>query len=279
MDSPPTQLKLKLFQLKQLGESAAISVNNEPEVEPTFSLRQFIQSSILNNVPGKLVKFQAFSLGNMKTVEAVSTLQFSKSLRDNGQTFYCSKCGQKWPAEPRNWPDIVSHIVQHCGALGKHLTQNLDQHLVALQTDQGATSLASVLRCRKCKFYLASSGVAKHADQCWSKMTADVGCCVYCGLVNRPADHACLRTLKSSLVLGCNKTNPDSCLVCKKMAVKTKNYFPLCANHASSSEKFSKLTDCFAAILDAFSGENSDVDSIEELIVASKQKVKSQPTL
>ena len=72
------------FQLKQLGHSPPEKKADEPKA--TFSLRQLLLSSVLDNKKSpkevqkmperpKLTKFQSFTLHNMKTIEAVSAME------------------------------------------------------------------------------------------------------------------------------------------------------------------------------------------------------------
>ena len=186
----------------------------------------------------------------------------------------------------------------------------LDQSLVMLHTDQEITSMANVLKCRKCKFYLPNSDlnqVWKHIKECSeiSKLARGGGgvpgvvpgnnnnentACALCNSRTHsvPSESDCVNVLKSSLALNCKKNtnnNQSECLECSNMAVKTKQtttttktqldnkvYFPFCNLHFSSHEKFVKLMKCFSTITHAF--HQSD-DSIEEIIVASKQQHKN----
>lgn len=307
------------FQLKQLcegeqGEKEAVTAKTPEKqqiFEPTFSLRSLLETSVLNcKIPGKLKKFQAFSLSNMKTITAVSNnnalngpgglLDFSKP--DPSLVFQCSICAQSMT----EWPQIIQHIVQHSGTFAKHLSKMLDQSLVMLTTDQEITSVTNVLKCRKCKFYLPNSDlnqVWKHIKECSeiSKLArgsapstsmpgnnSENAACVLCNSHTHsvPSESNCIKVLKSSLALNCNKittTNQSKCLECSNMAVtkqtttpqqlddNNKIYFPFCNLHFSSHEKFVKLMKCFSTITHAF--HQSD-DSIEEIIVASKQQHK-----
>ena len=154
----------------------------------------------------------------------------------------------------------------------------LDQCLVIYETDKKNISLTSVLRCRKCKFYLNLESVSSHSKACnhggsQPKARGAQEECTVCGTrghnLTTHAGEPCLSALQTTLALRCrrNNNNNNSCLVCSK-AVKG-NFF--CENHTlSSSPKFLKIGQCFAAIINAFTED----DSIEELIVASKQRSK-----
>ena len=259
--------------------------------QPTFSLRNLLESSL--KIPGKVKKFQAFSLSNMKTVGAVSGLfQHSSTMKMSSEnyTFQCSKCNLAF----EDWHQMITHTFQQSGTFAKHLSKMLDQSLVMLHTDQNVTSVATVLKCRKCKFYLPHHDldqVLKHAKACneaskQGRAGPSEGACALCGsrTHSAPSDQFCASVLEASLALSCNPplaaANQKSCLECKNMAVNypplddhSNDKFPFCKQHLSSKEKFVKLMKCFATITDAF--HQSD-DSIEELIVASKQHHKKQ---
>ena len=252
--------------------------------QPTFSLRNLLETSL--KIPGKIKKFQAFSLSNMKTVGAVSGL-FQDSSTKMKMSFQCSKCNLAF----EDWHQMITHTFQQSGSFAKHLSKMLDQSLVMLHTDQNVTSVATVLRCRKCKFYLPHHDleqVLNHVKACneaskQARAGSSEGACALCGsrTHSAPSDQLCVKALKASLALSCNSlaANQKSCMECKNMAVNypldhhSNDKFPLCKQHLSSKEKFVKLMKCFATITDAF--HQSD-DSIEELIVASKQHHKKQ---
>merc|ERR1719189_3516458 len=170
--------------LKQLGHSPPAK---KPADEPkaTFSLRQLLLSSVLDNKQSpkevqkmperpKLTKFQSFTLHNMKTIEAVSAMEEENDDKCNILTgknknvaLFCSKCDQSF----RTWSQVAAHVIQDSGSFSKHLSKSLDQCLVIYSTTtnnsnadsskqeqtNSKTSLTSVLRCRKCKFYLPAS--------------------------------------------------------------------------------------------------------------------------
>ena len=265
---------LFIFQIKQLGNNNVAGSNpvkkpKEPEPEATFSLRQLLQTSVLEKsqnakIPGNLTKFQSFSLNNHRTVEAVSEA-FEENV-SNIEKFQCSKCDSSF----NSWPEVALHLLQESGTFAKHLSKSLDQSLVIFTTDAKITSLISVVRCRKCKFYLPTSSetqfanVLSHVEACAEKSadaTADQAC-LTCGnhVTQQHTRESCLRTLKEKLAIFCNP-----CLVCKqnttKMAVKND-----CVLH--TRQKGGKFEKCLAVISQTF----QDGETIEEMIVASKQR-------
>lgn len=233
---------------------------------PTFSLRQLLKSTVLSpssKVPGQqnLTKFQSFSLHNTKTIEAVTSLASElEHDTENEPQFCCSKCGKTF----QTWLEVARHSISENGSFAKHLTKSLDQALVIFSTEAQATSLTSVLKCRKCKFYLPSHSdkqieqVLKHVQACGQKAEPDAHAlatseCALCA--GRHAGHpaagsVCAETLKSSLALQCR---PKAVTKCDNLA---------------------KLGKCLAVISHTFAQDNGD--SIEELIVASKQRSKAK---
>ena len=265
------------------------------EPKATFSLRQLLLTSVLDNKSSpkevqklpknerKLTKFQSFTLHNMKTIEAVTAMEEENEKyhisRNRNVALHCSKCDQSF----QTWSQAAAHIMQESGSYSKHLSRSLDQSLVIYTTtttqneakSTSKTSLTSVLRCRKCKFYLPTNSdgqlenVLSHVKECtgMSAVATSADCSV-CGSTSAGphSTKECLNVLKTSLALFCNP-----CLVCKKMAVNLKQ----CEKHTKPSRD-QKLGKCLAIITNAFDRENQD--SIEELIVASKQNSKRQQT-
>ena len=293
--------------------NSQIEKEKKPEPKATFSLRQLLLTSVLANKtekqtstasskdkmqitqpPGKLTKFQSFTLHNMKTIEAVSAME-EENITGTGNknvSLKCSKCEQSF----RTWSQAARHIIQESGSFSKHLSKSLDQCLVIYSTtsqhqvkqpnltnttisttiDQAhTTSLTSVLRCRKCKFYLPTNSdrqlenVLSHVHECTESSTDDDKSrnlsCAVCGNKSGAAHSAqqCLSILKKSLALHC-----DPCLVCGKKAVNLRQ----CEKHTNISRDQQNLGKCLAVITNAFDRDNQD--SIEELIVASKQNSK-----
>jgi hypothetical protein len=291
-----------------LGHSQAEKKANEPKA--TFSLRQLLLSSVLDNKQSpkevqkmpetpKLTKFQSFTLHNMKTIEAVSAMEEENDEKCNILTgknknvaLFCSKCDQSF----RTWSQAAAHVIQDSGSFSKHLSKSLDQCLVIYSTTtndnkesskqeqtNSKTSLTSVLRCRKCKFYLPTNSerqlenVLSHVLECaQTSAGAAVGpleekraghSCAVCGGPSGHLENDCLNYLKTSLALYCNP-----CMVCKKnMAVNLKQ----CEKHTKISRD-QKLGKCLSIITNAFDRENHQDSTIEELIVASKQNSKRQ---
>ena len=250
-----------IFQSKQLEQKNPkvnkTSTSPKPKTVSTFSLRNLLQSKVL--IPGKLKKFQSFSLHNMKTIEAaVKSIQTSEVQG----TFHCNECSEKWALNSTNWPDIARHVIQNSGTFSKHLSPMIDQHLVILSTEQNGQNLntwTSVLKCRKCKFYL-DGNLENHA--CFTKSARSA-----CALCNKrhaggPSEE-CGRALTRALAISCRK----SCLKCDSKAVNPKN----CENHTFKSETLQTIAKCFATLTNAFNEDTND--TIEELIVASKQKI------
>ena len=175
----------------------------------------------------------------------------------------------------KTWPDIVAHIAQDSGTFAKHLSKMLDQCLVVYETDAKVVSLTSVLRCRKCKFYLPTrlESVVSHAKACASPKASTQKECTVCNACHSTSStHACSSALRTTLALHCRSLGSKSCLACSKAVIKNSMLF--CENHTPSQEKFLKIGHCFATIVNAFTEHSND--SIEELIVASKQRSKSK---
>jgi len=253
-------------------KKASKSPKSPKTEESTFSLRNLLQSKVL--LPGKLKKFQSFSLHNMKTIEAaVKSLPYSENSKIPGN-FQCNECDQKWALNSTNWPEIARHILQNSGTFGKHLSPMIDQHLVILSTEENGqilNTLIPVLKCRKCKFYLAGN-LENHA--CFAAKNASARSA--CALCNKrhagdgPSEE-CGRALTRALALSCRK----SCLKCEiqnSKAVKNKkSQKKNCENHTFKSETLHTVAKCFATLTNAFNEDTND--TIEELIVASKQKI------
>ena len=165
-----------------MGHSPPEKKADEPKA--TFSLRQLLLSSVLDNKQSpkevqkmperpKLTKFQSFTLHNMKTIEAVSSMEEENDGECNILTgknknvaLFCSKCDQSF----QTWSQVAAHVIQDSSSFSKHLSKSLDQCLVIYSTTNNSnadsskqeqtnskTSLTSVLRCRKCKFYLPTN--------------------------------------------------------------------------------------------------------------------------
>ena len=246
-----------------MGHSPPEKKADEPKA--TFSLRQLLLSSVLENKKSpkevqkmperpKLTKFQSFTLHNMKTIEAVSAMEEENNDKCNILTgkpqknvaLFCSKCDQSFPT----WSQVAAHVIQDSGSFSKHLSKNLDQCLVIYSTTttttnnskadsskqeqtDSKTSLTSVLRCRKCKFYLPTNSdrqlenVLSHVHEC-VQTSADASAgpleekqraghsCAVCGGPSGHPEKDCLNFLKTSLALYCNP-----CTVCKNMAVNS----------------------------------------------------------
>lgn len=252
------------LQLKQLGQESPKVDNDEigggeKLPEATFSLRQLLQTSVLDDKV-KLAKFQSFTLHNMKTIEAVNAAS-ANTIKDAPKTkISCSKCRQE-----TDW----DHLVQQSGTLAKHLSKSLDQNLVIYSTaDSSKVSLTSVLRCRKCKFYLPTHSdkqlqkVLEHVQSCQHPPNSS-NCCAVCGAAGN-SKHDCGQTLKESLVLHCHQD----------WAVNNNNQNKAVNNLRKNVVNIGKLAKCLNIISHAFLQESNDC-SIEELIVASKQKIKS----
>ena len=217
-------------------------------------------------------------------------LDFLLTGKNKNVALFCSKCDQSF----RTWSQVAAHVIQDSGSFSKHLSKSLDQCLVIYSTTtnksnadsskqeqtNSKTSLTSVLRCRKCKFYLPTNSdrqlenVLSHVHECVQTSADAAGpleekraghSCAVCGGPSGHLEKDCLNYLKTSLALYCNP-----CMVCKNMAVNLKQ----CEKHTKISRD-QKLGKCLSIITNAFDRENHQ-DSIEELIVASKQISKRQ---
>ena len=253
--------------MKQLNAKKQEKISTPPPKkasnQATFSLRQHLQSNLSTNLSGKLKKFQAFSLQDMKTIEAVSNAIHTEN--EAHGTFQCSQCPQSWPlnsGSSSNWLEIVRHLVHKSGTFAKHLSPLVDQYLVILSTDQKVFSWTSVLKCRKCKFYLnGDDDLTSHA--CFKSAR---GACALCNTRHTgsgPSDK-CVSLLTGALALHCkNSSKCDD----KKAVIKNNNN----NHHTLKKETLLKVANCFATITNAFNEDAND--SIEELIVASKQQI------
>ena len=160
---------------------------------------------------------------------------------------------------PSNWPEITRHLLQKSGTFNKHLSPLVDQHLVILSTDQNLTTWTSVLKCRKCKFYL-NGDLANHS--CFKKKSARSPCPLCNTNHASGPSEKCEAVLKRALAISCK----NSCSKCEKLAV-IKN----CENHTLKGEINLMVAKCFATLTNAFNQDTND--TIEELIVASKQNI------
>lgn len=228
--------------MKQLGTSSDI----QEDPKPTFSLKQLLQSSVLEK-DEKLSHFQSFSLHNQKTVEAVNAMNEPS---ENLPKFNCSTCKK---SDFQNWNQIAGHL-ENSGSFSKHLCKSLDQILVIYTKENGFQSCASVLRCRKCKFYLPTNSdrqiesALKHVEECGNPETE----CEFCGkarALHKNGRAACAQKVSALLALKCNNDNKA----------------------VTKSERILMMEKCLN-ILMTFPQE----ESIEELIVASKQRSKRQ---
>jgi hypothetical protein len=247
--------------------------------EATFSLRQLISKSILKTEKSEQIdKFQSFCLNNSKTLDALAQKKIEFNWNCNKEKiFSCVECDEKWAICDENWPQIVSHFASNCpdAKMGKHLSQMLDQHLVLFETKEPeekncgtTTNICSVLRCRKCKFYLPQNVVFAHAQKCWPTRLADAAhaggkACALCGAHSHraPGEKACAQTLMTSRAVRCNNNNNNK---------NNKNEQLSKQQQAVNQKNLDKLKLVYANVFNTFyNGEN-----IEELIVASKQRLK-----
>ena len=253
--------------MKQLSTKTEVKTPVKNHPESTFSLRQHLQSATSQ----KVKKFQAFSLQDLKTVEAVSK---AFQISENEEIFQCFQCDQKWTLNGSNWPEIVRHLVQKSGTFAKHLSSLVDQYLVILQTDQKTLSLTSVLKCRKCKFYLNVSTIISKVSYLLILISY-----LFTLQISKVENHACLKSARGTTCALCNTKHAggpsEKCvraltgalaLHCKKSTSDNKAVIP-----NLKKEIVLKVANCFATITNAFNEDAND--SIEELIVASKQQI------
>ena len=304
----PPEPRRKRKSSAESTECPTAKVAKKPSFLATFSLKNLVAQSFLKESE-KLQSCQSFSLTSMRSVEAVAANEKAELKQSQSEaSFYrCAQCDQKWLLTSENWPKIAQHITRiqsdNSGVFGKHLSKMLDQHLVLFQAKDGALSFTSVLKCRKCKFYIEHhsdlEGLAAHYEACFKTkpINSSAQRCDICASAQSADDlHSCLDHLSKSLLLQCKSKDAEDqdCLLCyphnnnnnnTKAVISTTNCKQnqisqeqrnLCEKHCnnnnnSKSAKFiSKMATCLSEISRVFeSGE-----SIDEHIVASKQRLK-----
>lgn len=259
----------------------------------TFSLRQLLTGKLIKEK--HLERFQSFSLCGSRTLDALAASYQQKEYQEvsgNSLAYECLHCSKSWPITRANMAQIVGHFSplndaddvddngsssQHVS--GKHLSKVYDQLQVAVSLkNNNNIGLTSVLRCRKCKFYLppfSSSGLelVQHAQECFKAKFQRGGSkvCLVCNGKHHQqqmGSSKCVENLLSSLAVNCCRSK--LCLKCCRQTNGPAVCQKCLANLQDDNGTLERTADAYSLIFDTF----AQADMIEEQIVAAKRQLQ-----